>query len=170
MIIFHKIRRVFSAFYSEFPFFALGSDFTLCPAWFSDISVARAPRPIVRLHRTASFAVTPQLSLRRPTFSALPEKVGKKMRWMRFILRADVRDFLAAPRPERPDGRKTVTILIAFGSGKCTTRICGQTASISVLLISGILGRLRYCTACCRHRPLQRFTMERNDSAPSAHT
>ena len=55
--------------------------------------------------------------------------------------------FLAAPRPERPDGRKTVTILIAFGSGKCTTRICGQTASISVLLISGILGRLRCYTA-----------------------
>ena len=41
---------------------------------------------------------------------------------------------------------------MAFGSGKCTTRICGQTASTSVLLISGILGRLRYCTACCRGR------------------
>ena len=78
MIIFHKIRRVFSAFYSEFPFFALGSDFTLCPAWFSDISVARAPRPIVRLHRTASFAVTPQLSLRGPILFCLARKSRQK--------------------------------------------------------------------------------------------
>ena len=29
---------------------------------------------------------------------------------------------------------------------KCTTRICGQPAIISVPLISGILGRLRFCT------------------------
>ena len=62
------------------------------------------------------------------------------MRLRRVILRADAREFLAAPRPERPDGRRTVTILIAFGSGKCTTRRCGQTASISFLLILGILG------------------------------
>ena len=49
-------------------------------------------------------------------------------------------------------GRRFVTSPIAFNSGKCTTRICGQTASTSVLLISGILGRLRCCTACCRGR------------------
>ena len=51
---------------------------------------------------TAVRAVTPQLCLRRPTFSVAPEKVGKKMRRRRVILRADARDFLAAPRPERP--------------------------------------------------------------------
>ena len=34
--------------------------------------------------------------------SVLPEKVGKKMRLGRVILRAAARDFLAAPRPERP--------------------------------------------------------------------
>ena len=37
-------------------------------------------RPLVRFHRTAVLAVTLQLCLRRPTFSALPEKVGKKRR------------------------------------------------------------------------------------------
>ena len=31
-------------------------------------------------------AATPQPSLRGPTFSALPEKVGKKRRWMRIGL------------------------------------------------------------------------------------
>ena len=34
--------------------------------------------PLVRIHRTASFVVTLQPSLRGPTFSALPEKVGQK--------------------------------------------------------------------------------------------
>ena len=58
--------------------------------------------PLVRIHRTASFAVTPQPLLRRPTFSALPEKVGKKMRLeTRHIARSRAR-FLAASRPERP--------------------------------------------------------------------
>ena len=47
-------------------------------------------------------AVKPQPLLRRPTFSVAPEKVGKKMRRRRVILRADAREFLAAPRPERP--------------------------------------------------------------------
>ena len=42
--------------------------------------------PFVRLHRTAVRAVTPQPLLRRPTFSALPEKVGKKRRWKRIGL------------------------------------------------------------------------------------
>ena len=49
--------------------------------------------PFVRIHRTASFAVKPQLLLRRPTFSVAPEKVGKKMRRTRYILRADAREF-----------------------------------------------------------------------------
>ena len=31
-------------------------------------------------------AATPQLLLRRPTFSVLPEKVGKKRRWRRIGL------------------------------------------------------------------------------------
>ena len=31
-------------------------------------------------------AAAPKLLLRRPTFSVLPEKVGKKMRWMRIGL------------------------------------------------------------------------------------
>ena len=34
----------------------------------------------------ASFAETPQLCLRRPTFSVAPEKVGKKRRWIRIGL------------------------------------------------------------------------------------
>ena len=58
--------------------------------------------PPVRIRRIASFAARPQPCLRRPTFSAAPEKVGKKRRWRRDILRAHARDFLAAPRPERP--------------------------------------------------------------------
>ena len=49
-------------------------------------------------------------------------------------------------------GRRIVIFPIAFGSDECTTRICGQTASISVLLISGILDRLWSCTAPCRGR------------------
>ena len=40
-------------------------------------------------------AVTPQPCLRRPTFSVLPEKVGKKRRWMRIGL---YRDATEAPR------------------------------------------------------------------------
>ena len=43
-------------------------------------------------------------------------------------------------------GRRIAIIPIAYGSDECTTRSCGQTVSISVLLISGILGRLRFCT------------------------
>ena len=39
------------------------------------------PAPKVPLN-----AATPQLLLRRPTFSVLPEKVGKKRRWMRIGL------------------------------------------------------------------------------------
>ena len=49
-------------------------------------------------------------------------------------------------------GRKTVIFPIAYTSGKCTTRRRGQTAIISVLLISGILGRLWSCPAPCRGR------------------
>ena len=72
-------------------------------------------------------------------------------------MRADAREFLAAPRPERPLRAQIFSFPIAFGCNECTTRICGQTESIPFLLIFGILGRLRYCTACCRgrcpHRP-----------------
>ena len=105
-------------------------------------------------------AVTPRLLLRRPTFSVLPEKVGKKMRLDAFyIARCRARFFDAL------FGRRFVTSPIAFNSGKCTTRICGQTASTSVLLISGILGRLRYCTAYCRgrclHRPIGNLRIRR---------
>ena len=87
-------------------------------------------------------------------------------------------------------GRRIATVPMAFGADKCTTRSLGQTAIIPFLLISGILGRLRYCTACCRGRcrhrplqtymkdeqgrqsrpPLQRFALERKYWAPSAHT
>ena len=98
-------------------------------------------------------AVTPRLLLRRPTFSVAPEKVGKKMRLDAFyIARCRARFFDAL------FGRRFVTSPIAFNSGKCTTRICGQTASTSVLLISGILGQSCSCTAPCRgrcpHRPV----------------
>ena len=97
--------------------------------------------PFVRFHRTTSFAETPQLSLRGPTFSVAPEKVGKKMRWGRAILRADARDFFDALF-----GRRIAIFPIAYGSDECTTRICGQTAIIPFLLISGILGGGPMCT------------------------
>ena len=45
-------------------------------------------------------------------------------------------------------GRKFATMPMVFGADKCTTRSYWQTTSASVLLISGILGRLRFCTAC----------------------
>ena len=99
--------------------------------------------PFVRIHRTASFAVTLQLCLRRPTFSVAPEKVGKKKRLgTRYIARSRARFIFNALF-----GRKANTLPIVYGSDECTTRICGQTASISFLLISGILGRLRCYTA-----------------------
>ena len=44
------------------------------------------PPDVSGIHRTSSFVVTPQPSLRGPTFSAFPEKVGKKRRWMRIGL------------------------------------------------------------------------------------
>ena len=46
--------------------------------------------------------------------------------------------------------RRIATIPIASGSAECTTRSYGQTASISVLLISGILGQSHSRTAYCR--------------------
>ena len=61
------------------------------------------------------------------------------MRRGRIILRADARDFLSALRPERPDGRRIATIPIVFSADEFTTRSYRQTASISVLLIFGIL-------------------------------
>ena len=71
-------------------------------------------------------------------------------------------------------GRKIVRLPMAYGSDQCTTRSYRQTAIISLLFISGILGRLRCYTACCRgrclHRPLQTCTTEREYCAPSAHT
>ena len=107
---------------------------------------------------TAVRTAMPQPCLRRPTFSVAPEKVGKKMRRGRIILRADARDFLAALRPERPDGRRIATIPIVFSADEFTTRSYRQTASISVLLIFGILGQPCSCTAPCRgrcpHRPV----------------
>ena len=51
---------------------------------------------------TAVRAARPQPCLRRPTFSAAPEKVCKKRRRGRVILRAHARDFLAALRLKRP--------------------------------------------------------------------
>ena len=62
-------------------------------------------------------------------------------------------------------GRRIAIFPIAFNSDKCTTRICGQTEIMSLLLISGILGRLRFCTACCRgrcpHRPVGNHRIRR---------
>ena len=76
-------------------------------------------------------------------------------------MRADARDFWPLRGLNALFGRRIATVPIAFNSGKCTTRICGQTAIISVLLISRILGQSRLCTAPCRgqcgHRPLQTY-------------
>ena len=102
-------------------------------------------------------AAAPQPSLRGPILFCLARKEwGEKRRW-RTIYGAYAQIFFSALF-----GRKIATILIAFGSDQCTTRRCGQTVSTSVLLISGILGRLRYCTAYC--------TIEREYCALSAHT
>ena len=54
--------------------------------------------------------------------SVLPEKVGKKRRWRRVILRADVRDFWPLRGRNALFGRRIATVPIAFGSGKGTTR------------------------------------------------
>ena len=43
-------------------------------------------------------------------------------------------------------GRRIAIFPTAYSSDECTTHSCGQTVSTSVLLISGILGRLRFCT------------------------
>ena len=85
-------------------------------------------------------------------FFCLARKSRQKDAPGRVILRAHAREFLAAPRPERPDGRKISIFPIAYTSDKCTTRIYRQTVSISVLLISGILGGSCSCTTCCRGR------------------
>ena len=80
--------------------------------------------------------------------SVLPEKVGKKMRLeTRYIARSRARFLFDALF-----GGRIATVPIAFGSDECTTRSCGQTPLIAFLLISGILGRLRCYTACCRGR------------------
>ena len=60
---------------------------------------------------------------------------------MRFILRADARDFWPPRGLNALFGRRIAIFPMAYTSDKCTTRRCGQTASISVLLISGILDR-----------------------------
>ena len=43
-------------------------------------------------------------------------------------------------------GHRIAIFPTAYSSDECTTHSCGQTVSTSVLLISGILGRLRFCT------------------------
>ena len=95
---------------------------------------------------TAVRTATPQLSLRGPTFSVAPEKVGKKMRLGRVILRADTREFWPLRGLNALFGRRIAIFPIAYGSDECTTRICGQTAIIPFLLISGILGGGPMCT------------------------
>ena len=71
-------------------------------------------------------------------------------------------------------GRRIAIFPIAYTSGECTTRRCRQTASISLLLISGILGRLRSCTAPCRgrcpHRPVWEPTNSPQISVKMVHT
>ena len=100
------------------------------------------------LHRTAVDTATLQLSLRGPILFCLARKErGEKRRWRRVILRAQARDFWPLRGLNALFGRKADTFPIAYGSGKCTTRIYGQTASTSVLLISGILGQSCSCTA-----------------------
>ena len=169
------------------------------------------------IHRAASFAVTLQLCLRRPTFSVASEPrplvrfhrncraygnaatVAPRAYFFCCARKSRQKDALGdAPYCALPRaifiyalfGRRIATVPMAFGADKCTTRSLGQTAIIPFLLISGILGRLRYCTACCRGRcrhrplqtymkdeqgrqsrpPLQRFAIERKYWAPSAHT
>ena len=77
---------------------AAGKGLDGCPALFAreagrlfpsagkTVGADDAVGPLVRFHRTASFAVKLQLSLRGHTFSGLSEKVCKKRRWMRIGL------------------------------------------------------------------------------------
>ena len=61
-------------------------------------------------------------------------------------------------------GRKNVIFPIAYGSDKCTTRICGQTAIILFLLISGIPGQSHSCIG--PYRRLQKRTGRTESFAP----
>ena len=54
------------------------------------------------LHRTAVACGETATVASQTYFFCCARKVGKKMRRRRVILRADAREFLAAPRPERP--------------------------------------------------------------------
>ena len=115
---------------------------------FGSICLARKSRQKEALRPRKLHIPRPAASGRPRPFRCSSSPNCKRFAGLQFgsyIARCRAR-FLAVPRPERPDGRRTAIFLIAYGSDECTTRICGQTASISLLLISGILGRLRFCT------------------------
>ena len=124
----------------------------LCPpcSFFTHVCRGRCPhRPSFPVFTgTVSFAETPQLLLRRPTFSGLSEKVGKKSRLeTRHIARSRARFF----------GR--------FAAGTpCRAQNCYFPDS----LLSQYC--LQVCRSQCRRRPLQRFAIERKYSAPSANS
>ena len=87
--------------------------------------------PLMRWHRNCRSA--------GPFFSVLPEKNGEKRGAGDALYCALTRAIFWPLRGLNAlFGRKADTFPIAYGSGKCTTRIYGQTASTSVLLISGI--------------------------------
>ena len=102
---------------------------------------AFAPRPcpseISGWHWTSSFVVTLQPSLRGPTFSALPEKVGKKRRWIRIGLYR---------KPQNEPRRRT----LRPAHGTLSTKLHYSAACAGTTLPSGAVatqgdGKTRCC-------------------------
>ncbi len=123
-------------------------------------------------------AATPQPSLRGPTFSVLPEKVGKKRRWMRIRLYRG-----ATEEPRRRTLRPTHENLSAklhysaacagttLPSGVVSTQEDGKTpccgdnnaSTVSPTVQCRILRSIvNLCRGRCGHRPLQGAVQHHN--------
>ncbi len=145
------------------------------------------------IHRTSLFAVTPQLCLRRPTFSVAPEKVGKKMRRDALycaLMRANF--FTPSSGANLQPCRwfsVRINVLHAVTGKLHQLRYCsfpeysaGYDSAQQVVGADAHIGprsahrfdenlwQIRlFPTGRCGHRPLQTFTTERKYSAPPAH-
>ena len=123
----------------------------------SDASLCiRSAKPIARRKACALGASRNPSPRRKRQVSSVPLLVLSKLQTLRwfaiwFLYSALTRAIFWPLRGLNAlFGRRIVIFPVAYGSDECTTRICGQTASISVLLISGILGQSHSRTAYCR--------------------
>ena len=134
----------------------------------SDASLCiRSAKPIARRKACALGASRNPSPCRKRQVSSVPLFVLSKLQTLRwfaiwFLYSALTRaNFWPLRGLNALFGRRIAIFPIAYTSDKCTTRRRGQTASISVLLISEILGQSRSCTAPCRgrcgNRPLQTY-------------